>query len=280
MTSYSLSLIVKEQESLPRCIEKLAFNSKDRLPHYSTFTFSLSKEEEAELRTQLLGEKIDFFLLPTEEKKVKPKLVVFDMDSTLIQNEVIDEMANLFGKGKEVHEITERAMNGELDFDGALKARVALLRGLNEKQLTDVLKVLKVTEGIPELIQAFKKQGIKSAVVSGGFQIFANHFKNLLGLDYAYANELEFHNGFLTGEIHGEIVNGNRKAVLLEEMARKEGFSLRETVSIGDGANDIPMLKTAGKGIAYRAKEKVKQEVHHQVNFGTMEVIGYYLDLE
>lgn len=280
MTPYSLCLVLKEREELPTLLKKISLSTLERRPNYSKISLSLSKEEEAHLRATLALEKLDFLLLPAEKEKAPPKLVVFDMDSTLIQNEVIDEMAVLFGKGNEVKEITERAMNGELDFDGALKERVHLLKGLREDHLQDVLKRLNVTMGIPELIKTFKKNGIKSAVVSGGFQFFANHFKNLLDLDYAFANGLEFQNEKLTGHILGDIVNGERKAALLREMAAKENFTIEETLSIGDGANDIPMLKVAGLGIAYHAKEKVKQEILHQVNFGHMEVVGYYLGLE
>lgn len=280
MNLYSLSLIIKENEAIPNSVTKRSHSSLDRRPNYLKATYSLSETDYFNFSRELSQDRFDFFFVPAEKKNVKPKLVVFDMDSTLIQNEVIDEMAMLFGKGEEVKLITERAMNGELDFDGSLKARVSLLKGLNQENLKDVLKVLKVTKGVPEFLQTCKRHGVKSAVVSGGFQFFANHFKELLGLDYAYANTLEFQDGQLTGNVTGEIVNGNRKAILLQELAAKEGLLLDETIAIGDGANDIPMLKKAGLGFAFHAKEKVKREIQHQINFGTMDVISYYLDLE
>ncbi|MCB9062995.1 MAG: phosphoserine phosphatase SerB [Halobacteriovoraceae bacterium] len=207
------------------------------------------------------------------------RLIVFDMDSTLIQHEVIDELANIYGVGEEVSKVTEEAMNGLLDFDESLKKRVSKLKGLEENNLKQILDQLKFTPGAEEFITTVKQLGYKVAIISGGFSYFANALKDKLGLDYAFANELEIIDGKLTGNVVGAIVNANQKAILLQLIAQQEGISLEQVVAIGDGANDLQMLSKAGLGIAFHAKEIVNQKANHHMGHGPMTSILYFLGI-
>lgn len=207
------------------------------------------------------------------------RLVVMDMDSTLIQVEVIDELARVAGVGEQVAEITERAMNGELDFSGALRERVALLKGLKAEALEQVYRNIPLTLGARNLVTILKRLGFKTAVISGGFQFFTDRLKADLGLDYAYANGLEIVNGIVTGQVAGTIVDGARKAQLLEEIAGKEGITLDQTIAIGDGANDLPMLGRAGLGIAFNAKARVREQADFHINQQNLDSILYLLGL-
>jgi len=207
------------------------------------------------------------------------RLVVMDMDSTLIQVEVIDELARVAGVGEQVAEITERAMNGELDFSGALRERVALLKGLKAEALEQVYRNIPLTPGARNLVTILKRLGFKTAVISGGFQFFTDRLKADLGLDYAYANGLEIVDGIVTGEVAGTIVDGARKAQLLEEIAAKEGITLDQTIAIGDGANDLPMLGRAGLGIAFNAKARVREQADFHINQQNLDSILYLLGL-
>lgn len=207
------------------------------------------------------------------------RLVVMDMDSTLIQVEVIDELARVAGVGEQVAEITERAMNGELDFSDALRERVALLKGLKAGALEQVYRNIPLTPGARNLVTILKRLGFKTAVISGGFQFFTDRLKADLGLDYAYANGLEIVNGIVTGEVAGVIVDGARKAQLLEEIAGKEGITLDQTIAIGDGANDLPMLGRAGLGIAFNAKARVREQADFHINQQNLDSILYLLGL-
>jgi phosphoserine phosphatase len=207
------------------------------------------------------------------------RLIVFDMDSTLIQTEVIDEMADVMGVGDQVRAITEEAMNGEMDFDESLKKRVSLLKGLKQEQMHEILQRLPLTPGVEEFTRTIKNLGYKVAIISGGFSYFAEALKEKLGLDYAFANELDFKNGELTGEVCEPIVNASQKAILLKLMAQQEKISLEQVVAIGDGANDLPMLSTAGLGIAFHAKEIVKQKAQQHMSFGPMTTILYFLGI-
>jgi len=200
------------------------------------------------------------------------RLILFDMDSTLIQCEVIDELAKRAGVGKQVAEITESAMRGELDFKESFRKRMRLLKGFEEKELRNIADTLPVTEGAPRLISNLKRLGYKVGILSGGFTYFAKHLQSLLGVDYVHANELGFKDGKLTGEVKGEIVDGNRKAELLQAIAKKEGLSLKQVIAVGDGANDIPMLKLAGLGVAFHAKPKVKEQA--KVGISTLGLDG------
>lgn len=221
----------------------------------------------------------DMALIPHDHQRTNAKLIVFDMDSTLIQHEVIDEMATVFGIGDKVKAITERAMNGELNFDQSLTERVSLLKGLKREDMETILSRLHLTPGVETLIREVRKKGIKTAIVSGGFKFFAEHFKNRLGMDYAFANELEFDGDTLTGKVKGKIINAEEKARLVEELAARENISLDQVVAVGDGANDLLMLLKAGFGIAFHAKEKVRKEARYQVGFGTMTTLLYFLGI-
>jgi phosphoserine phosphatase len=207
------------------------------------------------------------------------RLIVFDMDSTLIQTEVIDEMAEVMGVGKEIREITEKAMQGELDFQQSLIERVKQLKGLQVHQLEHILKNLKLTPGVQDFIKTVKALGYKIALISGGFGFFAHSIKEQLGLDYAFANNLEIVDDTLTGRVLGTIVDAQQKALLLELIAQQESISLEQVVAIGDGANDIPMLSKAGLGIAFHAKEIVKRKASQHMSYGPMTTILYFLGI-
>jgi phosphoserine phosphatase len=207
------------------------------------------------------------------------RLVAFDMDSTLIQAEVIDELAKRAGVGKQVARITERTMCGELNFKESLVQRVALLRGLPESALAEVAATLKLTEGTERLISTLKKLGYKTAILSGGFTYFGRALQRRFGFDYVFANDLEIENGLLTGNLASEIVDGERKASLLESIAAHEGFSLEQTIAVGDGANDLPMLSIAGMGIAFRAKSIVKESAKQSLNTLGLDGILYLMGL-
>jgi phosphoserine phosphatase len=202
------------------------------------------------------------------------RLVAFDMDSTLINAEVIDELAKVHGVGARVSAITERAMRGELVFRESFRARAALLAGLPESALKQVAETVALNEGAHRLIRALKLFGYKTAILSGGFQYVGEHLQRELGIDYVYANRLTIRDGVMTGEVDGPIVDAERKAELLLEIARKEGISRQQTIAIGDGANDLPMLSVAGLGIAYHAKPLVKETARHSIsNFGLDSVL-------
>lgn len=207
------------------------------------------------------------------------RLVVFDMDSTLIEAEVIDELAKEAGVGEQVAEITEAAMRGELDFNESFRRRVGLLKGLDASVLESVAQRLKMTEGAEELVSNLRALGFKTAILSGGFTYFAEHLQRKLGFDYVYANQLDIVDGVVTGEVTGEIVNGARKAELLKTIAAKEGIRLEQAIAVGDGANDLPMLSIAGLGIAFRAKPLVRQSAKQAISTlgldGILYLIGF-----
>lgn len=207
------------------------------------------------------------------------RLVCFDMDSTLIEAEVIDELAIAAGVGDQVIEITERAMRGELDFSESFEQRLALLEGLDESVLEGIAESLKLTEGCEQLIQTLRRYGFKTAILSGGFNYFGRYLQKKLGFDYVYANELDIVDGKVTGQVRGTIVNGEQKAKLLSDIAEKEGIELEQVVAVGDGANDLPMLSKAGLGIAFRAKPLVKERAEHAISTlgldGILYLMGY-----
>lgn len=207
------------------------------------------------------------------------RLVAFDMDSTLIQAEVIDELAKRAGVGKQVAGITERAMRGEMDFTDGLRQRVALLKGMPESVLAEVAAAMQLTDGVERLMSTLKKLGYKTAILSGGFTYFGRALQRRFGFDYVFANDLEIENGLLTGCLSGEIVDGERKASLLASIAAHEGFSLEQTIAVGDGANDLPMLSIAGLGIAFRAKPIVKESAKQSLNTLGLDGILYLMGL-
>ncbi|KPY27854.1 Phosphoserine phosphatase SerB [Pseudomonas syringae pv. aptata] len=205
------------------------------------------------------------------------RLAVFDMDSTLIEAEVIDELAKAAGVGEQVSEITERAMRGELDFSESFKERLALLRGLDVSVLDEIGASLRLTEGAETLFSELKRLGYKTAILSGGFTYFAKQLQAKLGIDYVFANELEVVDGKVTGVAVEPIVNAQRKADLLRELAHKEGLSLEQTIAVGDGANDLPMLAIAGLGVAFRAKPLVKQSAKQAISTLGLDGVLYLL---
>ena len=207
------------------------------------------------------------------------RLVVFDMDSTLIEAEVIDELAKVAGVGDQVSAITESAMRGEIDFNESFERRVALLKGLDETALALVAGQLKMTEGAETLMVTLKRLGYKTAILSGGFKYFGNKLRDKLGFDYVYANELDIEEGVVTGKVTGQIVDGNRKAELLKDIARRENIALEQVIAVGDGANDLPMLSIAGLGIAFRAKPLVKASARQSISNLGLDSILYLLGI-
>jgi len=207
------------------------------------------------------------------------RLVAFDMDSTLVEAEVIDELAKVAGVGDKVSAITERAMRGEIDFKESFRTRVALLQGLEEGALQRVAGQLKITEGAEHLIATLRTLGYKTAILSGGFTYFARHLQARLGMDYVHANELDIADGVVTGKIKGGIVDGPRKAELLRQLAAEEGIDLQQVIAVGDGANDLPMLSIAGLGIAFRAKPLVKKEADQSISTLGLDAILYLLGI-
>lgn len=207
------------------------------------------------------------------------RLVCFDMDSTLIDAEVIDELAKAAGAGEQVAEITEAAMRGELDFKSSFAKRMALLQGLDESILQSIASNLRLTEGAEHLIYTLRKLGYKTAILSGGFSYFGRYLQQKLGIDYVFANELEIQQGKVTGRVVGDVVDGQRKAALLEELAHKENISLEQVIAVGDGANDLPMLSIAGLGIAFRAKPLVKASAKQSISTLGLDAILYLMGL-
>lgn len=205
------------------------------------------------------------------------RLICFDMDSTLIETEVIDELAERAGVGDQVKAITEAAMRGEIDFCESFRQRCALLKGLDVSVMQEIAENLPITEGVDRLMRILKKVGFKIAILSGGFTYFGNFLKQKYNIDYVYANELEIENGKLTGNHVGDIVDGKRKAELLRLIAQVENVDIRQTVAVGDGANDLPMISIAGLGIAFHAKPKVKATAKQSISTIGLDGILYFL---
>ncbi|GAB6090356.1 phosphoserine phosphatase SerB [Spirochaeta dissipatitropha] len=205
------------------------------------------------------------------------RLVCFDMDSTLIQTEVIVELARRAGVGEQVHAITEAAMRGEIDFSESFKQRIALLQGLDESVLQDIADNLPLTEGVETLLTTMHQLGYKTAILSGGFTYFGEYLQKKLGFHYVYANHLEIADGKLTGNYIGEIVDGQKKAEYLQQIAAEMGITLEQVIAIGDGANDLPMLSLAGLGIAFQAKPLVKENADHAISSIGLDGVLYLL---
>ena len=220
---------------------------------------------------------IDFSLQKDTMYRRMRRLICFDMDSTLIQAECIDELAKRAGVGKEVSEITEQAMRGEIDFKESFTRRVALLKGLDASVMEDIARSMPITEGVDRLMTVLKC-GYKIAILSGGFTYFGEYLQRKYGIDYVYANELQIdENNKLTGRYVGEIVDGKRKAELLKLIAQVEKVNLAQTIAVGDGANDLPMLSDAGLGIAFHAKPRVQATAEQNITTIGLDGVLYFL---
>jgi phosphoserine phosphatase len=222
---------------------------------------------------------IDLALQKMEAYRKNKRLVFFDMDSTLVDMEIIDEMAQRAGVFKEVARITEKARRGDIDFEEALIQRVALLKGLKVEELEKIRNEMKLSEGAEDLVETLKRLGYKLGLVSGGFDYFSDFLREKLGLDFSYANQLEIKNGALTGKVLGKIVDNTYKAKIVHMVANREGVLLDQTVAIGDGANDVLMLGQAGLGIAYNAKERLMRAANMSLGQARLKNILYILGL-
>ena len=243
----------------------------------------LSEEKRKEFQHALLGacsSGIDLSFQKDDIFRRSRRLVCFDMDSTLIHTECIDELAEKAGVGDQVRAITESAMRGEIDFTESFHRRVALLKGLDESVMEEIARNLPYNEGLERMMMILKRVGYKTAILSGGFTYFGKHLQQKFGFDYVYANELEIVDGKLTGNCLGEVVDGRRKAELLRLLCQFEGISLEQAVAVGDGANDLPMISLAGLGIAYHAKPKVKANAKQSISTIGLDGILYFLGLK
>lgn len=233
---------------------------------------------QAELMQMSHEQGIDFSLQKDNMYRRMRRLICFDMDSTLIQTECIDELAKHAGVGKQVAEITERTMRGEIDFKESFRERVALLKGLDANVMRDIAETMPITEGVDRLMTVLKQCGYKIAILSGGFTYFGEHLQRKYGIDYVYANELEVgEDNKLTGRYLGEVVDGKRKAELLKLLAQVEKVNLAQTIAVGDGANDLPMLSEAGLGIAFHAKPRVQATAEQNITTIGLDGVLYFL---
>ena len=246
------------------------------------FSLRGTPKDRAQLQEELMkmasDMDIDFSFQKDDMYRRMRRLICFDMDSTLIQTECIDELAKRAGVGEEVSAITASAMRGEIDFKESFTRRVALLKGLDVSVMKDIAEHLPITEGADRLMSVLKRCGYKIAILSGGFTYFGEHLQHRYGIDYVYANELEIDdNGKLTGHYVGEIVDGHRKAELLKLIAQVEKVNLAQTIAVGDGANDLPMISEAGLGIAFHAKPRVVANAKQSINTLGLDGVLYFL---
>ena len=271
-------------DSIVRLTGRIPLLEDDRMPK-SCVELSVrgTLDDRASLQRrfmELSGQGLDVSLQKDDIYRRSRRLICFDMDSTLIETEVIDELAERAGVGEQVRKITEQAMRGEIDFKESFTRRVALLKGLDESVMKDVADNLPITEGLERMMTILKRVGYKTAILSGGFTYFGNCLKQKYGFDYVYANELEIKNGKLTGRYAGEIVDGRRKAELLRLLCQFENIDIAQSVAVGDGANDLPMLDLAGLGIAFHAKPKVKATAGQSISTIGLDGILYFLGLK
>lgn len=282
----SVSRVVAEQgmniDDIKRLTGRIPLDENARTPkasvEFSVRGTPLDKEKMKANFMKLASElEMDISFQQDSMYRRMRRLICFDMDSTLIQTEVIDELAMRAGVGDQVKAITEAAMRGEIDFKESFRQRCALLKGLNVSVMREIAENLPITEGVDRLMYVLKKVGFKIAILSGGFTYFGNYLKQRYHIDYVYANELEIENGKLTGNYVGDIVDGNRKAELLRLIAQVENVDIRQTVAVGDGANDLPMISIAGLGIAFHAKPKVKENANQSISTIGLDGILYFL---
>lgn len=238
------------------------------------------KALQQELMKITADQEIDYSLQEDNMYRRMRRLICFDMDSTLIQTEVIDELAMRAGVGDRVKAITESAMRGEIDFKESFRERVSLLKGLDESVMIDIAENLPITEGLDRLMSVLKKHGFITAILSGGFTYFGAYLQRMYDIDYVYANQLEIKEGKLTGNYLGEIVDGQRKVELLREIAAKEKVDIAQTIAVGDGANDLPMINEAGLGIAFHAKPKVQANAEQAINTIGIDGVLYFLGFQ
>jgi phosphoserine phosphatase len=254
-----------------------------RLSRYPVISYELtvSDGDIHKVREQLISaaaeRPIDIAIQPEGLERRAKRMVVMDVDSTLIENEVINLLAEEAGVGDEVAEITASALMGEIDFEGSLRERVALLEGLGEDALQRVAQRITVTPGARTFIRTLKRMGMKTAIVSAGFTRFANALAAELDIDYSLSNTLDVKDGVLTGRLAGELVDGPRKAVFLQDIAAKEGIAVSQVVAVGDGANDLDMLAAAGLGIAFNAKPVVKERADTSVSVPYLDAILFLM---
>lgn len=256
----------KIPEQTQACVEFIARGEVDSVMSLRTELMSLSSQ---------LG--VDLAYQEDNVYRRNRRLIVFDMDSTLIREEVIDELAREAGVGEQVVQITEATMRGELDFRESLRKRVSLLEGLPETVLEKVASQLHLNDGADRLIQQLRELGFKTAILSGGFDYFGNHLREKLGIDYVYANKLEIVDGKLTGKVLGDIVDADRKAALLAQLAAEQGLTLQQTIAVGDGANDLKMLGIAGMGVAFHAKPVVRESADYALTNLGLDAILYLM---
>ena len=283
----SVSKIIAGQglniDAIKRLTGRVPLQNEDEAKTRSCIEFSVrgtpkNKEQMQEQLMQLASDlEMDFSLQQDNMYRRMRRLICFDMDSTLIETEVIDELAIRAGVGEQVKAITERAMRGEIDFIESFRERVELLKGLDVSVMQDIAENLPITEGADRLMYVLKKYGYKIAILSGGFTFFGEYLQKRWGIDYVYANELEIKDGKLTGHYVGDVVDGKRKAELLRLIAQVEKVDIAQTIAVGDGANDLPMLGIAGLGIAFHAKPKVVANAKQSINTIGLDGVLYFL---
>ncbi len=286
----AVASIIKEYnlniDAIKRLSGRVPLESKEQYTK-SSIEFSVRGSMNAEQRAafqhdlmNISGTQMDISFQTDNIYRRSRRLICFDMDSTLIGTEVIDELAKRAGVGDQVAAITESAMRGEIDFRESFTRRVAMLKGLDENVMQDIAEHLPYNEGLERMMSVLKQVGYKTAILSGGFTYFGKYLQRKFGFDFVYANELEIEDGKLTGRYKGEIVDGKRKAELLRFLCSMENIQLEQAVAVGDGANDLPMLNLAGLGIAYHAKPKVKENARQSISTIGLEGILYFLGLK
>ena len=265
-SSAAASHIAEANACIELCISSTTLTPLDAEARMRAALLQLAQEEEVDVAFQ----RESIF-------RRNRRLFAFDMDSTLIQGEVIDELARMAGVADQVVAITSAAMRGEIEFKESFRRRVALLKGLPAERVYTLLDKIPLVEGADRLVRILRLLGYKTAILSGGFHFFGDHLQTQLGIDYVFANQLDMEDGVVTGEVRTPIVDGARKSELLKEIAAREKISLEQVVAVGDGANDLPMLKLAGMGIAFHAKPLVRQSANHSLSYLGLDCLLYLI---